>query len=602
MQIYLNITISLLFSAVSAFGQWNYVGIPYVTDNVPSEIMPAIPDGADIAAFPYDPCTVATPTFADGALQYYIDTVNGNDGSAGNSGRGSVALPRQTIPNWTGGTWTIADGEQFFITDNSTVGTDGEDIVLDVSGSSGTPCWIIGVGTGKPTIQTDKFFLGGTHIIMDSLKWSRNGSLRIKFGNSTEDIAFSYGTIRNCEVDGQGASNSANAAIGASVLEGSGKTNSFICIYNNVIHSFGDWDRADDQGTDHHAIQMTRGARYWWIVDNEIYHCEGDSIQVNTSNQNDATYINRPHYIYVAGNEMYENYEQALDAKNCFHLVVSGNDIHDFYNTFVASGETALLLCNDSEGWVSGYEWAINNTIYDAGRGIRLSGNTALTVDDPEAPVPVQTAGQRSYVIGNQLTNVDVGVLLDMRGNDPTGAMTRTWYEELWVVDNTIDSLDAGVQLNRTNSAAGETHAATATGNVIYNRGTSEDLDLGTSATLTNTVTHNVIYRSGGSVSLNVSDFDVYTNNVLDSDPLFTALGTDYSLTQSSPAVDAGTLSPVYALFQSMYGIDITPDLNGDTRPQGASWDAGAYEYNAVTPATAIRSRGPAMRTVLSAQ
>ena len=62
----------------------------------------------------------------------------------------------------------------------------------------------------------------------------------------------------------------------------------------------------------------------------EVYHCEGDSVQVNTSGQRDANYASRPHYIYIAGNRFYENYENAIDNKNCFHTIQSQNLISNW--------------------------------------------------------------------------------------------------------------------------------------------------------------------------------------------------------------------------------------------------------------------------------
>jgi hypothetical protein len=37
-------------------------------------------------------------------------------------------------------------------------------------------------------------------------------------------------------------------------------------------------------------------------------------------------------------------------------------------------------------------------------------------------------------------------------------------------------------------------------------------------------------------------------------------------------------LSSVYATFQAKYGIDISKDRDGVSRPQGGAWDIGAYE------------------------
>jgi hypothetical protein len=45
------------------------------------------------------------------------------------------------------------------------------------------------------------------------------------------------------------------------------------------------------------------------------------------------------------------------------------------------------------------------------------------------------------------------------------------------------------------------------------------------------------------------------------------------------PAIDNGRILAAYDYFQSLYEIDIKKDIEGRSRPQGADWDIGAYEY-----------------------
>jgi len=60
-------------------------------------------------------------------------------------------------------------------------------------------------------------------------------------------------------------------------------------------------------------------------------------------------------------------------------------------------------------------------------------------------------------------------------------------------------------------------------------------------------------------------------------DPEFVG-GGDYSLQDTSPAIDVGT---------DLSGT-VSEDLNGNTRPSGAGWDMGAYEYAAVAGSNLI--------------
>ena len=63
-------------------------------------------------------------------------------------------------------------------------------------------------------------------------------------------------------------------------------------------------------------------------------------------------------------------------------------------------------------------------------------------------------------------------------------------------------------------------------------------------------------------------------------DPQFVDVaGKNFQLRAASPAVNAGIVDDVYSTFLNRYGIDIRKDLVGTPRPQGASFDIGAYEY-----------------------
>lgn len=63
-------------------------------------------------------------------------------------------------------------------------------------------------------------------------------------------------------------------------------------------------------------------------------------------------------------------------------------------------------------------------------------------------------------------------------------------------------------------------------------------------------------------------------NDLLDTDPLFVdPEGDDYHLTVGSPAIDAAADL-----------AEVAVDCDGTTRPQGAGWDMGAFEYDPADP------------------
>jgi len=79
-------------------------------------------------------------------------------------------------------------------------------------------------------------------------------------------------------------------------------------------------------------------------------------------------------------------------------------------------------------------------------------------------------------------------------------------------------------------------------------------------------IDHNLFYNSGGSFAINSQN--IYGNNYIMGNPLFTSAITDFTIQTGSPAKNAGsaTLAP-------------SIDYIRTSRPQGAGYDIGAYEY-----------------------
>jgi len=56
------------------------------------------------------------------------------------------------------------------------------------------------------------------------------------------------------------------------------------------------------------------------------------------------------------------------------------------------------------------------------------------------------------------------------------------------------------------------------------------------------------------------------------------AVEGDFSLSEGSPAQNAGVEHEVYELFRQRYGLDIRVDKDRVVRPAQGAWDLGAYE------------------------
>jgi hypothetical protein len=65
----------------------------------------------------------------------------------------------------------------------------------------------------------------------------------------------------------------------------------------------------------------------------------------------------------------------------------------------------------------------------------------------------------------------------------------------------------------------------------------------------------------------------------IEADPRFVdAANGNFSLQATSPAIDAGVASSVYALYAQTFGPLLAVDFADSSRPVGAGWDIGAYE------------------------
>ena len=98
-----------------------------------------------------------------------------------------------------------------------------------------------------------------------------------------------------------------------------------------------------------------------------------------------------------------------------------------------------------------------------------------------------------------------------------------------------------------------------ASNNIFYDADTGYWADGGTISG-----DHNLLFKQAGAYT--PGDFP---NDIVNVDPLFVG-GDDFHLLAGSPAIDTGS---------DLSGTGFADDAVGTTRPQGAGWDIGAYEY-----------------------
>ncbi|MEZ4224829.1 MAG: hypothetical protein R3B13_28005 [Polyangiaceae bacterium] len=509
-------------------GPWSYPGVPYPTDNVPTGIMPTLPTAAaKKAGWPYDPTQVATPS-PSGAADEYVVSTSGNDQSAGNGGKGTTAAPRRTIPKGT----FPAGTKIFVLGKNSAYGTVdfniGENTSMTFDCTAAAPCWLIGID--RPRIGRRIDVANSHHLLMDgfSLVDIPGGNRpygQMNVSNST------FIAHRNVEIRGSGANSAGGSLLSISNTE-------FLITYQSSIHDGGSWN-SNATGLDVHGWRPLYGNRYLWLIDSTLYHLQADGVQCGNSNNGNPQSASS-HYVYIAGNEFYENYENALDNKNSYHVVFSSNDVHDFYAAPGASGanNTAIILSNNSEGPWTGYHWAIDNRVWSTGLAIRDSGSET---------------GEKNYAVGNIIWNASTAFL---QANNSAN-------RESWFINNSVSGSSTAVDVNQPGSNA----SLFVRLNVFDGAGT-----LDTMSAVNSVLSGNVLY--GTTVK---GAWDTNSGNLTGNPMLKNASQGDMTPGAGSSAVGAGSEDPVFALFTSLYGLDIREDLNGTTRPSG-SWDIGAIE------------------------
>jgi Bacterial Ig domain len=515
--------VNVTVSNAATVQAWSFPGIPYPTDALPAGIMPALPTPDAAPGWPYDPCRLALPALADSSFAYIVSTT-GNDASAGNAGRGTIAAPRRTIPegNFPAGT-TI-----FVIGANSPYGTIdfnmGDTSNMTFTCSAGQPCWWIGID--GPRIGRAVNINASSHLIIDGLKFNDIPG----GGRPWGEILLSdsqYVTVRNVEIRGSGQNAPGGSLMRMSNVE-------YLMTYRTRIHDGGSW-MTNATGLDVHGWRPLYGNRYLWLIDSDIFHIQGDSIQVGNSNNIANPQSASSHYVYIAGNRFHENYENALDNKNSYHVVFSSNEVHDFFNY----NQTAIILSNNGEGPWTGYHWALNNRIWNTGTAIRDSGSEQ---------------GERNFAVGNAIWGASTALI---QANNSAN-------REAWFIANSVHGSTTAMQV----SQPGTNASVFVRGNIFHNAGEVR----------TQSATYSVLERNLLFATTLAGSWDVNTGN-LSADPLLASPATgDFTPGAASPAIGAALEDPVFALFTSLYGRDIRFDLNARARPAGSGWDIGAIE------------------------
>lgn len=291
-----------------------------------------------------------------------------------------------------------------------------------------------------------------------------------------------------------------------------------IVIWDNEISGNG----VIPSSRDHHGIGVRANADNIWILDNHIHHNSGDAIQFCNSCVGGDN--NGPVRVYIGRNVMHHDEENALDFKEFQGpVIVSENTIYGYRDLGVSGSNGDAIRINDEGS--QGEIWVIYNKIYDSTLGVNPSSAVATT-----------------YVIGNVIYDISGSALL--RGVD-------------FAVNNTI--YDIGKNAIKSGEAVN---------NIIVNIGRDA---IGGDVT---GCSNNLIESGAIQVSCNATQTGS-ASLILDESN--SALG----IRPNSVAINNGLADhPVYALYESKYGIDIRVSIDGTARPFDVEWDIGAHELS----------------------
>lgn len=499
-----------------------------------------------------DPLTIVTPSQPGGwpanevSNYYYIDNTHGSAVDVGNT-FGYPNRPRLTIPT------TLSAGAYVEIAGGPYT---ANQLIITANGTVDNPVWIIGDTGNRPIIRKETI-LKGQYIFLEGIKYDTNEkglSLRSHNGSTLNHVC-----VRDCEFAGPGTSLGTNFA-SCIAIYGPSSSNRFtdIVIYNNLIHDFGDDDSLTEN--DYHGVEIPTNADRVWVLGNTIYNMGGDSVQVGIATTATANYVRK---VFVADNDCYGNFENAIDIKKAYDVVISSNLLHDCPCTCVVH--------NDPNG-----VWIINNRLYTT--ALAISNTSALNCNIIGNIIHDVTHIADPWEPDNYYASAD-GSCINIRGNS-TGIMSN----------NTFVAYDLGIQL-----ASGTGYTVT---NNYFNgsqNALGHDLSVVSTAIFNaSTIDNNTHVDVYGSKKFLINGTE-YTlaalqaafptqaqNSLMDTTSKLTLVGAPadlYKLAADATSVDAGaSIDAMQAEYLATFGTSLNREIFNNARNQGAAPDVGAHE------------------------
>jgi len=501
---------------------------------------------------------------------YYIDNLDVNATDVDNI-YGYPNKPRVTVPN-SG----LSAGSKVFIKHCSYLTW-----FNNVSGTAENPNWIIGVDGGIIQPQSVGTYLGFSNsdywivdgITFDGTNTSNvSGSLAFNINGGSD-----YVTIRNSIVQDMPVADFSEARGTAAWFSGLtyvGPSLSYLAnISNVVLYNLNISNNAGGQFLDYesgrHAIlsagykynEITYGVDSLWILDSTLQNNPEDGVQLGLSALgSDQTKCRN---IYIGGNTIINNGENAIDLKASSNIVVSENVFSGYvkteYRAGATSGSDGSVGVENDDGGGPLNDWWIFNEFSNSRCGIRN-----------------QSSGGNHYIIGNLF--YDLNKAPDDTEPTSTGYNSGVAYwqsssgSSTHIVNNTIYDVHGGIYF-------GNVGDAYVKGNIVSD---IVDRTLGYPIAINNftssELTANIYYDKDGTVRRDLNALGI--TDQIDIDPLFIdpSIG-NYRLQDLSPGVGALTIPNEYALFNSLFSKNIAFDIEHRIRSEISNISIGAYEY-----------------------
>lgn len=509
-------------------GGWGYVG-----SQIPSTANGALSAGFGYVPWGYDPMAIPVPV----TNTHYVDNTAGNCADTGN---GSVAVPRCSIPT------DLAAGAVVQIEGGPYAGS--HQVVA--TGTVGQPVFIHGGGVLSGIADNDHAMevTGSSHLIIDGLEFDGSTITVNDRGNG----AFSIGgdshhiTLRNSIVHDYPDPLELAGQPGRSRFFANGviADADYVAIINNSFTDIGSYPPSYETGK--HIIAGGSNSDWVWIVGNEFVRGSEDAIQIRANAGNDP---NR--FWFIAGNHFESMGENAVDIKTGNHNIVTSNRACDFRPVSFANGSgsdgSAFVFNNDNGG--PRESWMINNLVTSCSG----AGGTDGTVN---VGFRMQSESGTNYVVGNVFDQMTGRAIYVGSGSVPVVEM------------NTIyNSGDDGILINHSGNPGGSV-----VGNVVYDAG-DDSINLN-QGYMEGWARDNVLYDPDGPVDTKNVDG---STNLVDVNPRLVDVDNgDFGLGYGSPAKATLTDPPVsWGVFETLYGFSIAYDRNGQRRSE--PYSAGAY-------------------------